>query len=262
MREAHLSPLYMANKKTRNKSLKNRKRQNKKSRKNRRIIGGNNGECPICLEDKELLTIVHNDESSSSTRQHQICKECFNRLSEKICPLCRVDIKMLIDSNNNIIFPQPPPFADIMTTYFNARDDISRVIGKGGKPCVLKFDSWAACVNNKNIELNMNGTKTPLFPVLIERLSEFPTDQLTHMYKSFFTNHIPIFNQVVDKFIVYAKNHMNSRTINKNIFKIGLADETKIKQLLAYTIMVEVAGQRSIEEYIQRIIWLFDYRTN
>jgi len=43
-------------------------------------------ECCVCLEDKKCLSLKC---------KHPLCNECYNKLIQKLCPLCRREIVLL-----------------------------------------------------------------------------------------------------------------------------------------------------------------------
>jgi len=70
-----------------------------------------NMECPICYED--LKTKIHFPFKCN----HRICLDCNEHLENRICPMCRAEIPILIKKHEYIIFMVGIFFPPLLTNF-------------------------------------------------------------------------------------------------------------------------------------------------
>ncbi len=217
-------------------------------------MGGTPGECPVCLENKNLFKMEHAlDEGhptaeSESLVDHQMCENCFMRLNPKNCPLCRRHVEKLINTDNNrkvwTLLPRGPSnITDVMMAYLNQMPALD---SKGYK---WNFYSWAKKINTKN-------DNNPFFQQFYDLLSDLPEEQLINMYKNSLSYSGLLTKDLIDKFVEYSKN--NNQTINPKILKTNLKNIEIIKAYLSYILVVEVVTGQDF--YFNTIANLFGWQ--
>jgi hypothetical protein len=247
--------IFLKRRKTR-KTRKNitKKKIFRKSLKNRKMMGGAIGQCPVCLEeDKTLLKMEHALDAGHPTAEdeslvdHQMCQDCFMRLNPKNCPLCRRPVVKLIDMDDNRqAWPVPPRgpsnITDVMMVYLNQMPPLD---SKGFK---WNFYSWAKYINTPN-------NNNPFFQQFYDLLSDLPVEQLINMYKNSLPYNLLLTKDLVAKFVEYSKN--NGQNINPLILKKNLQNIEIIKAYLSYILLVEVVVGQDL--YFNRIADLFGW---
>lgn len=229
----------------------NRKRKSIRNYRNKKMMGGAEGECPVCLEYKQLLKMQHSLDDAHPTAEsesainHEMCEECFMRLNPKNCPLCRRPVEGLINTDDNrVVWPIPPRgppiITSLMTTYLNQMPPPPPPFSR------WRFPNWA-----KHIRDNDN----PFFQQFYDVLSELPDVQLIEMYKNSLKYSPLILGDLVRNFVDYSNNH--GQKINAIILKKTLKNIEIIKAFLTYMLLVEVSvGQ---DNYFNRIAELFGW---
>jgi hypothetical protein len=231
----------------------NRRRKSFRNRKSfRKMIGGTEGECPVCLEHKPLLKMQHSldDEhptaESESAINHEMCQDCFMRLNPKNCPLCRRHVEGLINTDDNrVVWPVPPRGPPNITGLMT--ELLSQM-----PPIPANLRSWTFRAWSSNININ----SSPFYQQFYDELSQLPPDQLTVMYKNVFKYDRLIVKDLVVNFQnFYARHKPVGSAKIVNIIKLKNIDQ--IKSFLAYILVVEVSvGQ---DNYFNRIADLFGW---
>lgn len=230
-------------------TINKRRRKSIRKYKNKKMVGGAVGECPVCYENKPLLKMEHSLDSENTLEKetritHEMCRDCFMKLNPKNCPLCRRPVERLINmDDNHVAWPVPPvplsalTIPELMTAQF---DEIP----------VAPRPPWTIYTWAKYIKENEN----PFIHLFYERLSELPDEQIINYYKSCFSYspHI-IFKDLVDRFVDYSKSR--GKNIVPKIFKKTLNNIDIIKAFLAYILVVEVV----MGDYFNRIQELFGW---
>lgn len=239
---------FLKRKKTR-KTRKNitKKKIFRKSFKNRKMIGGTEGECPVCLENKTLLKMEHALDEGHPTAEveslvnHEMCEDCFMRINPKNCPICRRHVVKLIDMDDNRqawpVPPRGPPNIIALMT-----QQLSQMQPN------LSFHRWSD-------HINMNSS--PFYQQFYDQLSVLPDEQLTDMYNNVLRYDKPlIIKDLVTNFLnFYARHKPLGNTKIVNIRKLKNIDQ--IKSFLAYILVLEVViGQ---DYYFNRIADLFHW---
>lgn len=243
----------------RRKTKKNNKRR-RKSFRNRKIIGGA-GECPICLESKPLLKMVHfldsahPTEESESAINHEICEGCFMKLNPKKCPMCRRPVEKLINTDdNNVVWPAPlasaalprgpPNITNLMIAYLRQfpprQENRSR----------WTLRSWIDHITYND---------TPFYQQFYDQLSQLPPEQLTSMYNNVFEYTPAVVRDLVPNFQSYyaTKNKRTGRPPLTSMQRMSIdRNAYEMISFLAFILVVEVMIE---EEYFNRIAGLFGW---
>ncbi len=170
--------------KTRNLRRKHlRKTQKRRSKKQLKLVGGDDTECPICLEEKEQATL--------RPCGHTMCMDCFSRMTRKNCPLCRVPIEQMVkittdddgDQIETIVWPEQ---IDSRNVKKNINIIMNRMLRN-----VPRSTPWSTWSDN----INANGS--PFIQEFKDQLASLNENELAQTYKHF-RNHPPtiIFSDV------------------------------------------------------------------
>lgn len=218
----------------------------RKNFKNRKMIGGTPGECPVCLENKNLFKMVHALDAGHPTAEdeslvdHQMCDDCFKMMNPKNCPLCRRHVVKLIDMDDNRqAWPVPPRGPPIITELMMRHLNEMPPGPNGGK---WNIYSWTKYVNTNN---------NPFFQQFYDLLSGLPEEQLRDMYRNSLNYYPQSLDTFIERFVEYSVKkgqRVNPRKL-KNI-------ET-IKAFLSYILVVEVVSGQ--DYYFDNIAKLFGW---
>lgn len=230
----------------------NRRRKSIRNYRNKKMVGGAEGECPVCLEHKQLLKMQHSLDDAHPTAEsesainHEMCEECFMRLNPKNCPLCRRHVEGLINTDDNrVVWPipprGPPNITGLMTELLSQMP-----------PIPANQRSWTFRAWSSNININSSS----FYQQFYDELSQLPPDQLTVMYKNVFKyNRLIVKDLVVNFQNFYATHKPVGSAKIVNIIKLKNIDQ--IKSFLAYILVLEVSvGQ---DNYFNRIADLFGW---
>lgn len=195
-----------------------------------KLRGGENDECHICMQEKEMLII--------KPCEHKICIECFNKLKNKICPFCREPIQSLvrIETNDDGIINEKTVFPRQLGTDAIENIHIHMENILASLPARTNFNNWKSLIKNRNSKWIL---------IIGNELSKLSEDEIREMFNKF-SNYIPnmIYNDLKKYFADYIKKHYGITISVNGQMGIGM-----MKLFLAYTIVVEAP----VDNYISRV---------
>lgn len=215
--------------------------QKRRSNKRIKLVGGDDDECPVCLEPKEQATM--------RPCGHKMCMDCFSRMTKKICPLCRSPIEQMIkftssDTGEQIETKIWPEQLDIKTVKQNINIIMDRRLQNIPN---ISWLAWATIINKQG---------APIVQEFKEQLLDLNEIELRQTYKHFRTYLPPIiFLDVAKEFVKYYKKLTGEKikvTVSTKM------DANLIREFLAYTLVVELP----INDYKNRINRLFGWPTD
>lgn len=238
----------------RRKTRKNIRRRRSLKNRQRKMVGGVQGECPVCMNDTQLFKMKHTLDANYPTEQdesaidHEMCEECFSRLNPKNCPLCRRNVEQLINTDdNNVVWPVPQRGPPNILAIMNAQLNQMPNVDANGRR--WNINSWTKFVRDHAMDYEF-------YNQFYNELTNLPEEQLRNMY-----NHIFVYEpQVIRIFLINQfKDFSQRRGQNFNNIKRNPNENNfdKIKSLLAYILVIEVElGQ---EHYFTRVADLFGW---